>query len=57
MPSDGVAMASGRLEHVAWTAADPDVLYRVGQAMNLPGGAQPLDKAADGPCFVYLFLA
>ena len=39
MPGDGVAMASGRLEHVAWAAADPDVLYRVGQAMNLPGGA------------------
>jgi len=39
VPGDGVAMASGRLEHVAWAAADPDVLYRVGQAMNLPGGA------------------
>lgn len=39
VPGDGVSMASGRLENVAWVAADPDVLCRVGQAMNLPGGA------------------
>ena len=41
VPSDGVSMASGRLEQVAWAAADAEVLCKVGQAMNLPGGAMP----------------
>ncbi len=40
VPSDGVSRASGRLEQVAWVASDPDVLYRVGQALKLPGGAR-----------------
>ena len=40
VPSDGVSLASGRLEQVAWAASDPDVLYRVGQALKLPGGAR-----------------
>lgn len=32
-------MASASLETVAWLADSPDTLYKVGQALGLPGGA------------------
>ena len=41
LPTEGTIMASASLETVAWLADSPDTLYKVGQALGLPGGAPP----------------
>ena len=45
-------MASASLETVAWLADSPDTLYKVGQALGLPGGAPPHPRSLN-PLITY----
>ena len=40
-PLQGVGPVTGALDTLGWAARDPSLLRRVGEALQLPGGAQP----------------